>query len=106
MTTLTKKQEVSQHVLTSVLNQRQRVKEVEKALATEKAKLSAAEDQVIAALDEGRVVAHGQRAASIKVTYRRFVAWKQEFIVRLGNVLAEKVQAEAEPKTYKTLEIS
>ena len=104
--TFTRNHEVSQQSLVNVLNARQRVKEMEKALETEKALLRAAEDQVVAALDEGTHVANGQRTASVKTTTRRTVAWKQEFVTRLGKPLADKLTAEVEPTVYKKLEIA
>ena len=104
--TFTRTHQITQQSLVNVLNQRQRVKEIEKALETEKAVLRAAEDQVIAALDEGTHVANGQRTALIKTTSRRTVAWKQEFVVRLGKPLADRLTAEVEPTLYKKLEIA
>ncbi len=106
MVTFTRTHEVSQQSLVNILNQRQKVAELEKALETEKAVLRAAEDQVIAALDEGTHIANGQRTASVKTTSRRVVRWKEEFVVRLGKPLADKLTAEAEPTVYKKLEIA
>ena len=106
MVTFTRSHEVSQQSLVNVLNQRQQVKELEKALETEKAVLRAAEDQVVAALDEGTHVANGQRTASVKTTTRRVVRWKEEFVVRLGKPLADRLTEEVEPTLYKKLEIA
>ena len=106
MVTLTRSHEVAQQSLINILNQRQKVSGLEKTLKDEKARLQAAEDQVIAALGEGTPIAHGQRAASVKTTSRRTVAWKQEFITRLGKPLADKLTAEVEPTVYKKLEIA
>ena len=106
MVTLTRSHAVSQQSLVNILNQRKKVQELEKALETEKAVLRAAEDQVIAALGEGTPIANGQRVASTKTTARQTVAWKQEFITRLGKPLADKLTAEVEPTVYKKLEIA
>ena len=106
MVTLTKNHEVSQSSLINILNQRKKVSELEKVLKSEKARLQAAEDQVIAALQEGTSVAHGQRTASVKAITRRIVAWKDAFVRHVGKAVADRLTAEAEPTVYKKLEIA
>lgn len=106
MVTLTRSHAVSQQSLINILNQRQKVQELEKALETEKAVLRSAEDQVVAAIEDGHRVADGQRTASVKTVTRRVVAWKQEFINRIGQAVADRLTAEVEPTVYKKLEIA
>ncbi len=106
MVILTKHREVAQSALIGILNQRKKVAELEKALGSEKAVLRAAEDQVVAALEESMPIAHGQRTASIKVVSRRVVAWKDAFVRHVGKAVADRLTAEAEPTVYKKLEIA
>ncbi len=106
MVILTKHHEVSQSALITILNQRKKVAELEKALGSEKAVLRAAEDQVVAALEESTPIAHGQRTATVKVITRRVVAWKDAFVRHVGKAVADKLTQEAIPTVYKKLEIA
>lgn len=105
MLTLTKNHTIAQHALVSILNQRQHVEALKRQYEDARVTLQALEEQVIASLEDGYKVAPGQRTATIKTIEKRIVPWKDAFITRLGKAMADKVQVEAEPTTYKKLEI-
>ncbi|MFQ5861499.1 MAG: hypothetical protein ACE5IC_00065 [Candidatus Brocadiales bacterium] len=106
MVILTKNYEVSQSVLISILNQRQKVVELEKALSSEKAVLRAAEDQVVKSIEDGYRIANGQRTATVKVITKRIVRWKDAFIRHVGWAATDRLMADVEPTVYKKLEIT
>lgn len=107
MTVLTKKNHtVAQSALVAILNKHQEVEALKKQYETQKAVLEAQEEQIIRAIEDGHKVADGQRTASIKTVTRRVVAWKQEFINRIGKAVADRLTAEVEPTVYKKLEIA
>ena len=107
VTVLTRKNHtVAQRSLIDILNKRQEVESLKREYETQKSVLDAMESQVVSALEDGYKVGTGQRTALVKTTTRRVVRWKEEFVVRLGKPLADKLTAEVEPTVYKKLEIA
>jgi hypothetical protein len=63
--------------------------------------LREAEGDVLAKLDAGADLAHCGYAVSVQVVERRYPAWKEEFIARLGKAHAGEVLESTEPTVYR-----
>ncbi|MBI5286722.1 MAG: hypothetical protein HY878_03925 [Deltaproteobacteria bacterium] len=96
---------IPQESLSKVVRLRRELQELESWASETKARLQAEEDQVIRGLEDGLPVEAGERVATVKTTSRRIVAWKEEFVKRMGKDIADRVQAEVVPQVYKKLEV-
>ncbi|MDO8136770.1 MAG: hypothetical protein Q6354_03935 [Candidatus Brocadiales bacterium] len=96
---------VSQETLSKIARLRRELQELESWASETKARLQAGEDQIIASLEDGVPVETGERTAQVKTLSRRIVAWKEEFVKRMGKDITDRVQAEVVPQVYKRLDI-
>lgn len=85
------------------LSQRASEKRIKRLLERVQESVKAYEQEIIAKLDRGADVNTGNFGLRIRVSNRRFPAWKEHFISVAGKEAADQILERTEPKVHRNL---
>ena len=95
--------QVTTRSVESYLAAREAYQSLKKRLSLLEEAMKGQEGQLISQIEGGAELATVPYLISIQIIERRFPAWKEEFISRLGKQLADQIHQATRPRIYKSL---
>jgi hypothetical protein len=94
---------VSDYEAQAILAKRESLRRIRGYVDRLEESLKAAEQDIIAKLDQGADRSGCAYGLRVKETLRRYPAWKEHFIAAVGKEAADRVLEGTEPKSYRNL---